>query len=202
MVDFEKIKKAGKFLPDDGFDQYWDKFNKENVKAKKLEFLQSYAFIDGNEDFDNKNYDGFANFLLDFYKNAWGGKENIKRLRFVKRPIEGYLEMEYYTYIVDELNGQEVRFTEQRELFPEKVCDFVLFENGNLFILDFGNNDCWKGAWLVTDKDIIKELSDWYDRVFERAKNFKGMLTPNQEIVLKMKERGIPLFDKVESFSL
>ncbi len=186
MIDFDKAIKNAVFLPDDGYDKYWVEFNSAGVKAKKLEFLQTYAFIDGNNDFDNKDYDAFVSMLKDFYINAWGGKDNIKRIHFVERPVDPYLEMEYYTYLVSERLGQDIRITEDRKLFPKKVYDFVLFENDNLFILNFGNNDCWKGAWHVTDKKTIEEFSVWYDEVFAKCTNFKSMLTPNKEIINKM----------------
>lgn len=183
MIDFEKIKEGAQFLPNDQYDKYWLEFNKKKIGAKKLEFLQSYAFIDGNEDFTNHNYDKFADFLVDFYKNAWGGSEKVKRLRYVEFPLDEYVKLEYYTYLMSELNGQEVRVCKNRELLPKKVYDFVLFENSYLFLLDFGNNDRWKGAWLVRDKAKIKEVERWFDSVFASSSNFKEIMSPDQNII-------------------
>ena len=191
MIDFDKIKKNAKFLPGDAFDKYWNEFNNSGIKAKKLEFLQTYEFIDGNEDFNNKNYDGFLKFLKVFSENAYGGKDNIKRIHFIEEPINNYLKMEYYTYLINEKYGQEIKITKDRDFFPKKVYDFVLFENSNLFLLDFGNNDCWKGVWHITDKKLVLKVSDWYDEVFEKSINFKTMIKPNSYLIKKMKEYKI-----------
>ena len=195
MIDFEKIKKKAEYLTDDahggGYGDYWEKFDKEGIRARKLEFLQTYDFIDGNEDYDNKNYDGFVKYLKEFHEGAWGGKDNITRIHYVEKPVNEYLKMEYYTYLVTASYGQDIRITYDRSLFPKKVYDFVLFENGHLFLLDFGNNDTWNGAWHITDKKILKEVADWYDEVFAKCKNFKSMIRPNKELVGKMKDAGI-----------
>ena len=37
MINFEKLIDGAKFLPDDEYGKYWDKFDREGVKAKKLE---------------------------------------------------------------------------------------------------------------------------------------------------------------------
>lgn len=191
MIDFNQALKFAKFLPGEGYSKYWEKFNNEGIKIKKLEFLQTYDFIDGNEDFKNKNYDKFVEMLKDFDKISAGGKDNIKRIHYIEEPLNEYLEMEYYTYLINAKYGQKVRITKDRKLFPEKVYDFVLFENGNLFLLDFGNNDTWKGAWHITDKKIIKEFSNWFDEIFSKSEDFKNMLSPNPIIIQKMKESGI-----------
>ena len=188
MINFEKALLNAKFLPDDGFDYYWNKFVNKGVKAKKLEFLQTYDFIDGNVDYKNKNYDKFFEFLKTFSYNALGGKDNIQRLHFIEYPLNEYLQMEYYTYLVNEKYGQDIRITSNRNLFPNKVYDFVLFENGNLFILDFGNNDTWRGVYHITDKQIIKVFSDWFDKVFNESKNFKSMYEPNKYLIDKLKK--------------
>ncbi len=187
MINFEKIIEAAIFLPGDDYDKYWDKFAKDGIKAKKLEFLQSYDFIDGNEDFKNKNYDKFLEMLVYFYNNAYGGKSNIKRIHYIEYPLNEYIKMEYYTYLIDEKFGQDIRITTDRTLFPNKSFDFVLFENGNLFILNFGNNDTWLGAWHVTDKKIIDGVSKWFDEIFEKCVNFKTIMEPDDYIINKLK---------------
>lgn len=192
MLNFQEIKKKAKLLPDDEYDKLWDEFTKEGVCAKKLELLQTYDFIDGNEDFKNKNYDKFVEMLKEFDENASGGKDNVKRLHYIEFPLNPYLEMEYYTYLIGEKYGQDIRVTDDRNLFPSEVFDFVLFENGNLFLLDFGkNNDTWVGAWHVTDESVLKQVSKWFDDVYAEAENFKSMMKPNKKIVAKMKVANI-----------
>ncbi len=192
MIDFEKIKQKGTLLEGDKYDKLWFEYTNAGVFARKLEFLQSYAFIDDNEDFNQGRYDKFADFLKEFNEYALGGKENVKRLHFVKRPLNNYLKMEFYTYLINSKHGQEVRINEDRSLFPEKVYDFVLFDNGNLFLLDFGkNNDRWVGAWRVTDKTAIKEVAAWYDGVYKKSVDCKNLMKPDEAIIKLMKERGI-----------
>ena len=191
MINFEKAIASAKLLVGNEYDIYWNKFNEDKVEILKVEFLQTYDFIDGNEDFKNKNYDKFVEMLETFDKNALGGKENIKRIHFVKKPVDNYLEMEYYTYLINEKYGQDVRITYDRSLFPKKMYDFVLFKNGNLFILNFGNNDGWHGAWHITDRKIIQDFSLWFNELFDKCVNFKKMITPNKYIIDKMKEKQI-----------
>ena len=188
MIDYERAILNAKFLPDDGFDYFWNQFTNQGIKVKKLEFLQTYDFIDGNEDYKNQDYDKFFQFLKNFSQNAWGGKDNIRRLHYIKYPLDEYLKMEYYTYLINEKYGQDIRITSNRKFFPNKVYDFVLFENDNLFILDFGNNDSWRGAFHITDKQIIKEFSDWFDKVFNKSENFKSMYNPNKYLIDRLKE--------------
>lgn len=190
MIDFQKIIKDEKYVPDNEYGEYWIKFDKLGIKAKKLEFLQTYDFIDGNDDFKNKNYDRFVEMLEEFYVNAYGGKNNIKRIHYIEEPLDEYLQMEYYTYLIDEKYSQEIRVTKDRSLFPKRVYDFVLFENGNLFVLDFGNNDSWNGAWHITNAEKIKEVESWFDKVFEQSENFKSILKPNKYIIKKLKKLG------------
>ena len=85
-----------------------------------------------------------------------------------------------------------------RKFFPDKTYDFVLFENGNLFILDFGNNDTWKGAYHFTDKKKIKKVSDWFNEIFEQSENFKEMLCPNEYLIKKWKKRELFKKDKIK----
>lgn len=71
------------------------------------------------------------------------------------------------------------------------MYDFVLFENGNMFVLDFGRGNESLGAWHVTDKKALKEVSDFYDSVFEKCENFKSMIKPNEHIIKRLKEEKI-----------
>lgn len=125
--------------------------------------------------------------LVDFYNNAYGGKSNIKRIHYIEYPLNDYIKMEYYTYLINERYGQDIRITTDRTLFPNNPFDFVLFENGNLFILNFGNNDTWLGAWHITDKKIIDEVSKWFDEVFDKSVNFKSIMKPDDYLIKKLK---------------
>lgn len=191
MINFEGIIIKGRHISGDEYGKFWETFDKAGVKASKLEFLQTYAFIDGNDDFIKGNYEKFLEMLKEFHKNAWGGKDNIRRIHYIEYPLNIYLEMEYYTYLINNYYGQQIKVTTKRELFPKKVYDFVLFENGNLFILDFGNNDKWNGAWHITDEKIIKKVSIWFNNVFDKCVDFKNMLKPNDKIICKMKKLSL-----------
>lgn len=191
MIDFEKILKRANKLSDEEYLDYWEKFKKPAVKCKKLEFLQTYEMIDPIDDYKNGEYEKFIDLMKEFHKNAWGGKDNIKRIHYIEEPIHEYLKWEYYTYLIDETYGQDIRITKDRSLFPKKMYDFVLFENGNMFVLDFGRGNESLGVWHVTDKKAVKEVSDFYDTVFEKSENFKGMLEPNEYIIRRLKEENI-----------
>jgi len=191
MINFEKVIKSGKHISSDEYVFLYDKFENLGIKARKLEFLQTYDFIDENNDFKSGEYEKFLDTLKEFHKNAWGGKDNMRRIHYVEYPLNDYLKMEYYTYLINDFYGQKIRVTNNRKLFPKKTYDFILFENGNLFILDFGNNDSFKGVWHVTESEIIHEVSLWYDNVFEKCESFKKMLVANKEILNKMKQFGL-----------
>ena len=190
MIDFEKIIKKGKHIDGDVFSSLWEDLKLDEVKVRKLEFLQTYAFMSEDNSYAKGNYKKFLKFLEKFHKNAYGGKDNLKRIHYIEYPLDHYLEMEYYTYLINEGYGQDIRVSSDRKLFPEKVYDFLLCENGNLLIHDF-SKDSWNGAWWITDKKDIKELAIWYDKLFEQSVNFKTMLLPKKEIVDGMKKLGI-----------
>ena len=190
MIDFEKIIKKGKHIDCDVFSALWDDLEGDSVKIRKLEFLQTYAFMGEEKNYQKGKYKLFLKYLQKFHDGAFGGKANMSRIHYVEYPLDPYLEMEYYTYLINEKYGQDIRVTNRRELFPEKMYDFLLFNNGNLLIHDFGK-DSWNGAWWVTDKQDIKELTKWYDKVFEESINFKTMMFPKKEIIDGMKSLGI-----------
>lgn len=107
MIDFNEIIKQAKKITPEKYESYWAEFNEQNIPAKKLEFLQDYSFIDQNDDFNSGNLDGFCEFLKEFYTMFKGGKDNVKRIHFVTRPVSNYLQMEYYAYLVSEKNGSK-----------------------------------------------------------------------------------------------
>lgn len=189
-LDFNVIIKNSCHISQEEYANLFIKFDDMGLKCKKLEFLQSYEFVDDITDFKDNNYDNFINMLKEFSANAWGGKDNIKRLHYIQKPLDIYLQMEYYTYLITANFGQDIRINSKLKMFLPNIRDFIIFENNNLFILDFNNNTC-NGAWHITNKNVISQVESWFDYVFGKSKNFKSMLKPNKTIIKMMKKNKL-----------
>ena len=183
--------------------KYMSEFSetRKNIKScmRKFEHLQSYGFL------NEKNYLNylsgnkvlFCQGLKAFYDNTkiaadMDKKNHIcsKRLRYVRYPLDKYLESQYYIYRILVKLGTQIKSINRENILPTCTKDFICFDAEVCYLLDFAS-DQLKGAWKITNKNAILELINWFDSVFENAQDIADYFEPEKAILENLKEYGI-----------
>lgn len=196
MIDFQKYISQASYLSIQEFNSYFDIcWNSMTKSFKKFECLQYYA--EGPDspmiDFFRKDIVSFAEKLLlfketekKFYETALKKNISLERLHLVRFPVTDYLCFEYYSYYISQDLGENIMIDNIDSYSNQKFYDFVLFDDSYLFIYDYDEQCKLKGCWYMTSErysDLLKELSNFYNKIKQNSKPFQTMIKPDMKIL-------------------
>ena len=194
MLDIAGILSRAREIDEDEFlTIYTDAWNKM-YSFKKLEPLQEYNVGEESyEHFQTKQYSEFVRDLIEFWKSekddfvdAVSRSAQIQRLRIVSSPVSEYIEHEYYSYIVSERMGEEIRFLRDETNNLDNLLDFILFDRNTIIINLFNNDSSFASSYVYKSEDcpLLSNLYSEFEECFSKAVNYKEILeNPNQDII-------------------
>ena len=113
----------------------------------------------------------------------------FQRLHTIQKPLSDYIQYEFYSYLVSEKTGEDIRCTFEANSFKH---DFVLFDEQDLFILDFSSKGellgCWYCARNFKNEKEFSKLIVYYQNLFNKALNFKKIAQFDQGLLNKISE--------------
>lgn len=193
-IDLNMLKDKDLFIEKSSSSQFFKiALNGLSNKFYKFESRQSYDGVGG------KNYEAyksgdkalFARALVDFYKRGKDladthRKKGVikKRLHLIKYPLDDYLIFEYYTYIISEMLGEDIKFILEKDINKDaKLEDFTIYDDRFLFFQEYNTNNEPLGVFVRNDNKTIKFMSSFFEENFSKGIPFREMMHPDMEII-------------------
>ena len=174
------------------FDTEWERMSSRFFKFESHQFYDEgdggpfSHYLAGNEKL-------FINSLKEareedrpFNEDAIKRGVNLTRIHSIRLPMSKYIEFECYSYILSDLQGEDIFLAEEDSIFYTMKYtppDFILFDSSCLFMQDYDNRGVLKGVWVSRDKKVIGSAANAYLSVMDIAKPFKEVFDGEKELI-------------------
>ncbi|KKR13592.1 MAG: hypothetical protein UT42_C0044G0011 [Candidatus Falkowbacteria bacterium GW2011_GWA2_39_24] len=189
MIEYFNKQEAAYF----SVEEYTDHFKKcwKNLKRNffKYESLQTYsepnnpafvAFEKGDWSTCKLEVFNFISSQYSLFESALQNGISLTRIRKVELPLSNYLKFEFEAYKVISYFGERIGLIKPnhkqsiKEL--EYFTDFVLFDNQQLFVLDYNAKGLLEGAWFVNHQKDVNKFNNFADKITKKAIPFGEFL--------------------------
>lgn len=194
----DAIKKKATYIPLEKFSEvFGELWNTLRCEFLKLETLQYYDVAEDPNYFAyiNKDIEGFVTALKQFHDDEMTASEQFeipiefKRIHLISRPFSQYIEYEFYSYLISEKSGENIRCIDSIKNISEEYDDFIMFDGKAILINDFSNDGKWHGSWCYessSNDDLLVNLRKHYLELFSGAKDYKNFAKFDNDIIKRM----------------
>ena len=193
LFDLDNLEYLSGSKYSDTFKSEWNGLKEHFIK---FEFLQEYNtpndvalnhFFNGDFELSRLEIEKQIGGQKGLYESAKAKGIKLSRIRMVKKPISEYLRYEFLSYLESQKYGESISIIEEQDfdkLDRKITMDYVLFDSTTLLVLDYDENQIFKGAYCSKNVSINKQMIKFSNLLLDKSYDLNDFIQRNRRIFI------------------